>query len=161
MTGIRLDELDTHLLDLLQQDASRTLHDLGEAVGLSPSAVQRRIARYRKAGLITRQVAVLDPEQAGPAVLSTILVTLAVESPEHHRAFSERMRDSPYVQQCYAVTGRWDYVVMLTARSLRHSKELGDRLFKSDENIKRYETLVVLDAVKAGLTIPLPLPTGP
>ncbi|MCP9964380.1 Lrp/AsnC family transcriptional regulator [Actinomadura madurae] len=107
------------MLDLLQHDSGRTLHDLGEQVGLSPSAVQRRIARYRKDGLITRQIAVLDPHRSGPTILATVLVTLAEESFEHHREFAERMRAEPQVQQAYRVAGPWDYVVVLAARSMR------------------------------------------
>ncbi|MFC6879439.1 MULTISPECIES: Lrp/AsnC family transcriptional regulator [Actinomadura] len=154
----RLDEIDVQLLDLLQHDAGRTLHDLGEQIGLSPSAVQRRIARYRKDGLITRQVAVLDPHRLGPTVLATVLVTFDQESFEHHRAFSERMRADPQVQQCYRVAGPWDYVVVLAARSMRDCGRLGDRLFKADDNIKRYETLVVFDTIKTALALPLPAP---
>ncbi|MEU6741458.1 Lrp/AsnC family transcriptional regulator [Streptosporangium sandarakinum] len=154
----RLDEIDVQLLDLLQRDAGRTLHDLGEWVGLSPSAVQRRIARYRRDGLITGQVAVLDPHRFGPTVLATVLVTLDRESFEHHRAFAERMRSTPQVQQCYRVAGPWDYVVVLAARSMRECSRLGDRLFKSDDNIRRYETLLVFDTVKTGLALPLPAP---
>ncbi|MEV4219918.1 Lrp/AsnC family transcriptional regulator [Nonomuraea sp. NPDC049725] len=152
----RLDEIDAHLLDLLQHDSGRTLHELGEQVGLSPSAVQRRIARYRRDGLITRQVAVLDPHLFGPTVLATVLVTLARESFEHHRAFAGRMCADPQVQQCYRVAGPWDYVVVLAARSTRDCGRLGDRLFKADDNVQRYETLVVFDTVKTGLTLPLP-----
>ncbi|GAB2453161.1 Lrp/AsnC family transcriptional regulator [Streptosporangium sandarakinum] len=157
----RLDEIDVQLLDLLQRDAGRTLHDLGEWVGLSPSAVQRRIARYRRDGLITRQVAVLDPHRFGPTVLATVLVTLDRESFEHHRAFAERMRSTPQVQQCYQVAGPWDYVVVLAARSMRECSRLGNRLFKADDNIRRYETLLVFDTVKTGLTLPLPAPQPP
>ncbi|WP_412517747.1 Lrp/AsnC family transcriptional regulator [Actinomadura madurae] len=154
----RLDEIDALLLDLLQHDSGRTLHDLGEQVGLSPSAVQRRIARYRKDGLITRQVTVLDPHRFGPTILATVLVTLAQESFEHHREFAERMRAEPQVQQSYRVAGPWDYVVVLAARSMRDCSRLGDRLFKADDNIKRYETLVVFDTIKTGLALPLPAP---
>jgi Lrp/AsnC family transcriptional regulator, leucine-responsive regulatory protein len=154
----RLDEIDARLLDLLQHDAGRTLLDLGERVGLSPSATQRRIARYRRDGLIARQVAVLDPHRFGPTVLATVLVTLARESFEHHRAFAGRMRSDPQVQQCYRVAGPWDYVVVLAARSTHDCGRLGDRLFKADDNVKRYETLVVFDAVKTGLALPLPAP---
>ncbi|MCQ0011647.1 Lrp/AsnC family transcriptional regulator [Actinomadura madurae] len=154
----RLDEIDALLLDLLQHDSGRTLHDLGEQVGLSPSAVQRRIARYRKDGLITRQIAVLDPHRSGPTILATVLVTLAEESFEHHREFAERMRAEPQVQQAYRVAGPWDYVVVLAARSMRDCSRLGDRLFKADDNIKRYETLVVFDTIKTGLALPLPAP---
>ncbi|MFJ2899087.1 Lrp/AsnC family transcriptional regulator [Streptomyces sp. NPDC087218] len=157
----RLDEIDALLLDLLQYDAGRTLHELGEQVGLSPSAVQRRIARYRKYGLIAGQVAVLDPHRFGPTVLAAVLVTLNQESFEHHRAFSERMRAEPQVQQCYRVAGPWDYVIVLAARSMRDCGLLGDRLFKADDNIRRYETLVVFDTVKAGLALPLPAPQSP
>ncbi|MGK5555973.1 Lrp/AsnC family transcriptional regulator [Actinomadura kijaniata] len=157
----RLDEIDVHLLDLLQHDAGRTLHDLGEQVGLSPSAVQRRIARYRKDGLITRQIAVLDPHRFGPTVLATVLVTLDQESFEHHRAFAQRMRSEPQVQQCYQVAGPWDYVVILAAHSMRDCSHLGNRLFKADNNIKRYETLLVFDTIKTGLTLPLPTPHLP
>ena len=59
-TPITLDEFDHRLLELLQQDAGATLSALGEEVGLSASAVQRRIKRYRETGLM-RQVAVLNP----------------------------------------------------------------------------------------------------
>ncbi|MEU9840302.1 Lrp/AsnC family transcriptional regulator [Actinomadura sp. NPDC048032] len=152
----RLDEIDALLLDLLQHDAGRTLHDLGEQVGLSPSAVQRRIARYRRHGLIARQVAVLDPHRFGPTILATVLVTLVRESFEHHRAFAERMRSEPQVQQCYRVAGPWDYVVVLAARSMRDCGRLGDRLLKADDNVQRYETLVVFDTIKSGLALPLP-----
>jgi DNA-binding Lrp family transcriptional regulator len=154
----RLDDIDAHLLDLLQHDAGRTLHDLGEHVGLSPSAVQRRIARYRRDGLITGQVAVLDPHRLGPTVLAAVLVTLDRESVEHHRAFAERMRSDRQVQQCYRVAGPWDYVVVLAARSTRDCGRLGDRLFKADGNVRRYETLMVFDTVKNGLALPLPAP---
>ncbi|WUI03304.1 Lrp/AsnC family transcriptional regulator [Spirillospora sp. NBC_00431] len=154
----RLDEIDVLLLGLLQYDAGRTLHDLGEQIGLSASAVQRRIARYRRDGLITRQVAVLDPHRLGPTVLATVLVTLDQESFEHHRTFAERMRSNPQVQQCYRVAGPWDYVVVLAARSMRDCGRLGDRLFKADDNIRRYETLVAFDTIKTGLALPLPAP---
>ena len=55
---LALDELDHKLLGLLQRDAAATLTALGDAIGLSPSAVQRRLTRYRKHGLL-RQVALL------------------------------------------------------------------------------------------------------
>ncbi|MEV4095901.1 Lrp/AsnC family transcriptional regulator [Streptosporangium saharense] len=151
-----MDEIDALLLDLLQHDAGRTLHDLGEQVGLSASAVQRRIARYRKEGLIARQVAVLAPHRLGPTVLATVLVTLDQESFEHHRVFSERMCSDPQIQQCYRVAGPWDYVVILAARSMHDCGRLGDRLFKADDNVRRYETLVTFEAVKTGLALPVP-----
>lgn len=150
-----LDPIDRHLLDLLQRDAGRTLRQLGEEVGLSPSAVQRRIGRYQRAGIVDRQVAVLAPGAVGGALLAVVLVTLERESSEHHARFAARMLATPEVQQCYAVAGEWDYVVVLAARDMPHCRELGDHLFKNDANIRRFNTLPVFDRVKAGLEIPV------
>jgi Lrp/AsnC ligand binding domain/Winged helix-turn-helix DNA-binding len=99
-----------------QEDAGRTLRELGEAVRLSPSAVQRRLGRYQAAGLIARKVAVLDSRNVGSVLVAVVLVTLAQESTEYHNALRARLLAAPEVQQCYDVAGEWDYVVVYRSR---------------------------------------------
>jgi DNA-binding Lrp family transcriptional regulator len=153
-----LDEFDHHLLDLLQRDAALTLTALGDAVGLSASAVQRRIARYRKAGLM-RQVAVLDAALLPAATLAAVWVTMERDTQRLHAAFRARMRAAPEVQQCYAVAGQWDYLVIIVARSVAHYREVAERLFVEEGTVKRYETRLVFDIIKQGLNLPTaPLP---
>lgn len=152
------DSIDHRLLRLLQEDAGRTLRELGEEVGLSPSAVHRRLRGYRAAGVIAREVAVLDPTALGPTALAVVLVTLDRESAEHHAAFRARMRAEPRVQQCYDLAGPWDYAAVLVTESLPQCRALSARLFMDDENVRRYDTLPVLDPIKTGLTVPLPPP---
>ena len=110
-TPLALDEFDHRLLELLQRDAGLTLTALGDAVGLSASAVQRRIKRYRESGLM-RQVAVLNPAMLGNVTLATVLVALERESAKHHVALYARLRAAPEVQQCYVLAGEWDYLVI-------------------------------------------------
>jgi len=148
-----LDEFDHRLLDLLQRDASATLTTLGERIGLSASAVQRRITRYRKSGLM-RQVAVLDPTLLGNITLATVLVALERESAKQHAALYARIRAMPEVQQCYVLAGDWDYLLILATTGVAHCREVADRLFMDDDNIKRYETRMVFDNVKLGLNLP-------
>ena len=150
-----LDDLDRKLLDLLQQDAGRSLDRLGEAVGLSPSAVQRRLTRYRSSGLIAKEVAVLDPDVMPGTVLACVLVTLERESKRHHSSFRERMRAAPNVQQCYDLAGEWDYLAVIVAGSMTHCRSVLNDLFMDAPNVKRFDTLFVLDTVKRGLNIPL------
>jgi Lrp/AsnC family transcriptional regulator, leucine-responsive regulatory protein len=148
-----LDAFDHRLLALLQRDSAVTLTALGDAVGLSPSAVQRRIARYRRHGLL-RQVAVLDPNALPATTLATVLVTMERDTLRLHSAFRARMRAAAEVQQCYAIAGEWDYLVILAASSVAHYREVAERLFVDEGNVKRYETRLVFDTVKLGLNLP-------
>ena len=153
VTPLTLDEFDHRLLDLLQRDASMTLTTLGERVGLSPSAVQRRIKRYRAAGLL-RLVGVLDPNALPSTTLATVWVTMERDTLRSHSAFRTRMRNAPEVQQCYAVAGEWDYLVVLVAGSVAHYREVAERLFVDEGNVRRYETRLVFDTVKHSLALP-------
>ena len=148
-----LDDFDHRLLDLLQVDATRTLTALGDAVGLSASAVQRRITRYRSAGLM-RQMAVLEPELLGNLVVATVWVTMERESTRQLNAFYARMRSAPEVQQCYQLAGEQDYLVIMATTSLSEYRKAAERLFKDDGNIRRYDTHLVFDTVKRGLALP-------
>ncbi|MER7078281.1 DNA-binding transcriptional regulator, Lrp family [Saccharopolyspora kobensis] len=148
-----LDEIDVQLLDLLQADADQTLRELGDQVGLSPSAVQRRITSYKSAGLL-RTVAVVSAEHAPALTQALVVLSLVEESLDHHRRIADRLRARPEVQQCYALSGRWDYAVLLTATSVRALRDLSDELFKSDDNIRRYDTMFLMDTVKSGATLP-------
>ena len=150
-----LDEIDLNLLVLLQQDARRTLRELGQVVGLSPSAVHRRIARYHSTGVIARQVALLDPRAIGGPLLAVVLVSLETESTQDHSSLRERLLTTPEVQQCYDVAGEWDYVVILVARDMADSRELVERLFLREPRVNSLATLPVFDSVKLGLDVPI------
>ena len=148
-----LDRFDHALLALLQLDADRTLTDLGDAVGLSASAVQRRIKRYRQSGLM-RQVAVLDPDVLPFTTLIAVWVVMERESMPDLKAFYARMRGMAEVQQCYQLAGDWDYLLIIATPTLPEYRSLIERLFKSQKNVKRIESRVVLDTVKRGLALP-------
>jgi DNA-binding Lrp family transcriptional regulator len=150
---LSLDDFDHRLLALLQLDAGRTLAALGDAVGLSPSAVQRRIQRYRRSGLL-RTLGVLDPNALPSATLATVWVAMERDTQRIHAAFRSRMRAAPEVQQCYALAGEWDYLVILAASSVAHYREIAERLFVDEGSVKRYETRLVFDTVKLGLALP-------
>lgn len=152
--ALTYDEIDHRLLHELQRDASRSLRVLGALVGLSASAVQRRLARYRSARVLQRTVAVLDPRRTADVVLAIVLVTLDRESTAHHEAFKRRLTDSSEVQQAYAVSGDWDYVVVLATTTMARHATVADRMFKDAPNVKKYTTMFVLDPVRTGSYIP-------
>lgn len=153
-TELALDDTDHRLLDELQADAGRTLGELGELVGLSPSAVQRRVRRYRNSGLLARTSAVLDPRFSPDLVLAVCLVQVERESRRLHEAFHRRLLAAPEVQQVYSVYGEWDYVVVLAAAGMAHHNEVSERLLMDAPNVRKYSTLFVLNPIRTGSTIP-------
>jgi DNA-binding Lrp family transcriptional regulator len=76
------------------------------------------------------------------------------ESGRQHAAFCTRMHAAPEVQQCYVLAGEWDYLVILATTGVAHCREVAERLFVDEGNIRRYETRLVFDTVKLGLNLP-------
>ncbi|TWS21511.1 Lrp/AsnC family transcriptional regulator [Tsukamurella asaccharolytica] len=152
-TSLRLDEIDVRLIDALQIDADRTLRDLGEEVGLSPSAVQRRVQKYKRDGLI-RTVAQIVPERAPALTQALVFLALTTETPETHRRLTDALRAHPLIRECLLLAGEWDYVVVVSAASVQELRDVCTALFKADGNIRRYDTMFILDTVVAGARIP-------
>ncbi|MGH3006680.1 MAG: Lrp/AsnC family transcriptional regulator [Gaiellaceae bacterium] len=139
---------------MLQRHASTTLFDLGQQVGLSTSAVQRRISRFQKAGLIEREVAVLNSAAFPDVVLALVMVTLEHESTRRHTALQEQLSASPAVQQCYDLAGEYDYAVLFAARGMNELRDVVEDLVMDAPGLKRFDTFPVYRVVKAGLEIP-------
>ncbi len=105
-----MDDFDRHLLRVLQRN-NRLSHDaLGEQVGLSPTAVRRRLQRLRATAVIRADVALLDAAQLGTTVITSI--RFEKESTATYDAFKRRMKAAPRIAQCYTVTGDVDVILI-------------------------------------------------
>jgi len=151
----RLDDIDLHILKELQRDSSRTNVELARAVGLSAPACLRRVRRLRQIGAIRGEMAVLDPRLVGPGLTVVVAVDVVSEAREAVAPFRTRVQEDPAIVQCWSVTGRHDYMLVVRVPDIAAYQALGQRLFVSDPNVKRYESLVVLDEVKRDLGVPV------
>ena len=154
MTRVDLDDKDRHLLDLLQADARRPLERLAGDVGLSAPAVQRRLKRLREAGVITAEVAVVDPAAVGLPMTFVVMVELERERAQQIDAFRRKVAAEPQVQQSYYVTGEGDFVLVALARDMDDFEALTRRLFFDDPNVRRFRTSVVMGQARRSLTAP-------
>jgi len=154
MRSLQLDPLDCQLLDLLQADAGRTNEQLALEVGLSPSAIQRRIRRLEAAGVIERRVALVDPARLASSALFVVGVEVERERPELVQPLRAWLRNQPAVQQAYYVTGSADYVLLVTAPSIAEFDALMTRMMSDNPNVRRFTTNVVMTAIKRGLFVP-------
>jgi Lrp/AsnC family transcriptional regulator, leucine-responsive regulatory protein len=114
----RFDDIDVHILKELQRDSSRTNVELGRAVGLTPPACLRRVHRLRKSGAIRGEMAVLDPRLVGPALTVVVAVDMASEGREALAAFRARVLAESAVAQCWYVSGRHDFILVVGCPTL-------------------------------------------
>ena len=150
-----VDNFDRKILDIVQVSNRTTSDQIAEQVGLSPAAVQRRLKRMRAQGIIQADVSVINPKAIGHAMTFVVQVTLERERVDLMHNFKKEMNANRSVQQCYYVTGSSDFILIVTAVDMEGYDNFTREAFFDNANIKSFQTNVVMDPVKVGLTIPI------
>ena len=109
-----LDELDGAILRFLERNGRATNAEVGEGVGLSPSAASRRIQALEASGAIRGYRALIDNKLLGKHMTVYIRVTLERQSASVLSAFEAALRHCHDIVSCHLMAGQYDY--MLVAR---------------------------------------------
>jgi len=115
---MKLSSADRRLLDALQIDATRSQVELAELAGMSRTSCWRRIRDFEKAGLIERQVAILDPRQAGLQIQVLLAVAMTEHTDDNRHDFERHVQTLPEVTECYSVSGERDYVLQVIVKDM-------------------------------------------
>ncbi|MGC6370942.1 Lrp/AsnC family transcriptional regulator [Pseudomonas sp. K2I15] len=150
-----LDRIDAHLLELLQKNNRLPSEDLGKLIGLSSTAVQRRIKKLRSDGVIEADVSIVKPKAVGRPISMFVLVTLERERADIVDRFKQSIRQTPEVMNGYYVTGDADFLLVVTARSMEDYEAFTRKFFYENADIKGFKTMVIMDRVKAGFFVPV------
>lgn len=152
-----LDTFDRKILALVQLDCHLNAEVIAERVGLSASAVQRRLRRMRNEKIITAEVAVVDHQAVGR--LMTFIAGLEIRENYESLPRIRRWAESrPEIQQIYYVTGNVDLMMIITAQSVKDYDTITASMMADNPQITRINTHVVLDAIKLGLYVPVESP---
>jgi DNA-binding Lrp family transcriptional regulator len=116
--SVELDSVDIRILDLLQHDASVSIAEIAEKVGLSSSPAWRRIERLKRLGVVTRQVTLLDHDKLGLTFEVFASVKLQLPSRENLERFEAAVASWPEVVECATVTGAVDYMLRVLTRDI-------------------------------------------
>ena len=145
----RLDQIDHHILAVLQTEARIPFAELGRRVGLSTPAVIERVRKLEDAKVILGYHAEVAPARVGLPLEAFIKITVTGDKLEQ---FAKVVRAVPEVRQAHRVTGAESYIVQVAARDIAHLERLIDSLAPYVAT----QTSLVLAS-----TIPWnPLPTG-
>lgn len=113
-----LDRLDLQIIRGLLDDARQSVTELGAKVGLSATAVARRIQRLREEGIIRGYRAVLNRFRFGMGALVMVRITLERQSEDCLQAFEQAVLRCPSVLSCYLMSGSSDYLMSVLARDI-------------------------------------------
>mgnify|MGYP002072641299 FL=1 len=154
-----IDKLDKAILRRLQANGRETYDVIGEQVGLSPSAVLRRVKRLEENGVIDRYVALVQPESVGLGLTAYINVRLEKYTETSKRnpmdVFRASVQTWPEVVECVSLTGEMDYLLRVVVADMQHySRFIMDTLLKHP-SVQDCKTSFVMDRVKVTTAVPL------
>lgn len=150
----KIDESDRRILRMLQQDASVSLEAVAVELSLSTNACWRRVKRLQENGIITRRVALVDPEKVGLGLTVFVTVRTNDHSDTWLEQFSDTARKVPEIVEFYRLAGDADYLMKLLVRDVADY----DRVYKtliSSVPIADVTASFAMEAIKNETAVPI------
>ena len=152
----RLKKIDKHILSILQTDGRIKHAELARKVGLTPTPCIERIKRLEREGYIRGYTAQLDPDRMGAGLIVFVQIRLVRTSKQGFDDFQRAVVQLPEVQECYLVSGSFDYLIKARVADMAAYREfLGDTLLTLP-GVHESTSIAVMEAVKETLSIPVP-----
>ena len=139
-----LDSFDRALLALVQRDNLTPARVLAETVGLSESAVLRRLRRLRRDGIIAADVALVRPAALGLGLSMHVLVQMERENSAVLDAFARRIARRPEVHGAWYVTGDSDFVLLVRVADMAAYERFSRAVLNDDPNVRAFRTLITI-----------------
>ncbi|WP_443083345.1 Lrp/AsnC family transcriptional regulator [Variovorax sp. IB41] len=119
------------ILRVLLLDSRKTLQEIGNEVGLSPTSCWTRIKKLEAHGVIKRYTVAIDPAKLGYHDSVIVQVTLESHTDETLYDFGRVLATIPEIQEAYLVSGDYDYYIRIAVRDTRdYERLLREKLYK-------------------------------
>jgi Lrp/AsnC family transcriptional regulator len=140
---------------VLQEDATLTLRELAERLALSQSTVWRRVQELEGSGVITGRVTLVDPRKAGLNVCVFVHVNLRDHGAQSRERFDTFIRTEPRILESFAVTGEYDYVLIVRTDTVEAFDEFLMHHLLSHPSVARASSSLTLRQQKYTTALPL------
>jgi Lrp/AsnC family transcriptional regulator len=155
-TGRRLDAIDRKILTVLQEDASLSVAEIGDRVGLSSTPCWKRIQRLEGDGVIQKRVALVDQNKIGLG----LSVFVSVESSDHSDAWLKRFAAAvsamPEVMEFYRMAGDVDYMLRVVIPDMQSYDVFYKKLIHAVP-LKNVTSRFAMEKIKSITALPIPL----
>ncbi len=130
---MRIDEIDCKILNLLQRDANLSTAEIAEKVGLSTTPCWRRIQNLEKAGVIEKQVALLNRAKLNVGVDVFVAIKTGNHSAKWLKEFAAAVESFPEVMEFYRMSGEIDYLMRVVVPDIAAYDRFYKRLIEKVE----------------------------
>jgi Lrp/AsnC family transcriptional regulator len=125
-----MDEIDRKLLQLLQDDATLSIAQLADRVGLSATPCWKRIQKLEAKKIITRRVALVEPDRVGLGLTVFVGIEAGAHTPEWLDCFSAGVAAMPEVMALYRMAGDVDYLLQVAVADMAEFDAFYKRLIE-------------------------------
>ncbi len=149
-----LDAFDRKILDLLQRDASLSVAEIADKVGLSTTPCWRRIRNLEDAGVIRGRVAVLDPVSLNIGVTVFVGVKAGRHAADWLQTFAAAVQDIEEVTEVYRLSGEIDYLLKIVVPDIAVYDDVYKRLIKKTD-FADVSSFFSMEEIKSTNVLPL------
>lgn len=150
---MNLDSMDRKILNILQEDASLSIQDLGERVGLSVNPCWRRIKRMEEAGVIERRVAIVNPAALGLSATVFVSIRTNKHDREWLASFAAGVAAIPEITECHRMSGTVDYLLKIIVRDIAHYDDVYQRLIRKVPGLEDVSSTFSMERLKFSTAI--------
>lgn len=141
---IDLDSFDRRLLALVRENNLEPARVLAEKVGLSLSAVLRRLRRLREEKVIVADIAVVNPALTGSALTMHVLVQMQQAGPQTMDNFARDIVRHPEITAAWDVTGDDDFLLKIQVGTMEEYDSFVRRALSEDKGVHSFTTLIAI-----------------
>ncbi len=152
---IKLDQIDKHILEILQANAKITNSQLATEIGLSPAPTLERVRKLENGGLIKSYHAEIDVKQMGLGTGVFVLISLSAHKKSQIMSFVDKINKIPEVIECHHITGSGDFLLKILTRDITSYQQLILNTLADIDEIGNMQSMMILSTFKESKVMPI------
>jgi len=150
---IEIDDIDKKIVGILQNDATLSIQEIADQIGLTNNPCWRRIKRLEDKGVIERRVAIINPKLIGLGITAFVSIRIDTHSGEWLKDFAGSIEQIPEIIECHRMTGDVDYLMKIVVRDLEHYDAVYQRLISDIPSLTDVSSTFSMEQLKLGAVI--------
>ncbi len=151
-----LNKIDRNILRELQANGRTSYAELARLVGLSTTPCKERVKRLEREGVIRGYQAILEPDFLDAALVVIVQIRLTRTSQDIFEEFKRHVFDLPEVQECYLVSGNFDYLIKARVADMAAYRQFLGETLLTLPGVQESTSYVVMEQVKETLALEIP-----